>query len=353
MVSTPTGNERAAKAPHDFPRSGTGVAVIVQLGLERGLAVVDLLADTSLRADHLDDPGFTVTPTQELTVLRNLRRLLPDRAGLGLDLGRRYRLTTFGPLGYGCLTSATLGEAMLFALPYVDLTFGFCIPEVGFDGDQVTFSVRDDSLPPDLRDLLLERDITALLTFVGDLIPGGVLLTSLRLAIPRPDDSERYIRIWGIEPEFGASETSGRLPMAILGTPLPQADAVMHERCANQCRTIAALRRGETHNFIEQVRERLSTFDDGVPTIDELADEYHMSTRTLRRRLSTAGTSYRTLLSEVRKKTAVQLLSEGMQVGTVAHRLGYTDAASFIRAYTTWTGTTPHRSRDSPAHVPL
>ena len=67
-----------------------------------------------------------------------------------------------------------------------------------------------------------------------------------------------------------------------------------------------------------------------------------MSPRTLRRKLTEAGTSYRALQDEVRQALAEELLSTGaLTVSDVALRLGYAEAASFIRAFKRWTGRTP------------
>ncbi|MDF0587140.1 AraC family transcriptional regulator [Tsukamurella sp. 8F] len=319
--------------------------IVSQFAIDQGLAVADVLADTGLSADRFDDPDFGVTALQELTVLRNLRALQPEYTGLGLDLGRRYRLTSFGPLGYGCLTSPTLGDALTLGLTYIDLTFAFCVPDVAADEERFRVRIQDQYLPDDLRDLLIERDITALMSVVNDLLPGGIRPTVIHLPGPRPAHAGRLARAWRVEPEFDRSETYSELPIELLATPLPQADPAMHARCVAKCGILAAARRGDGAALADRIRERLSRFDRGVPTIDQVAQEWHMSSRTLRRRLTEAGTSFRELLSEARREAATRLLTEGVSVGGVAQRLGYAEAAPFIRAFKSWTGTTPTADR--------
>jgi AraC-like DNA-binding protein len=64
--------------------------------------------------------------------------------------------------------------------------------------------------------------------------------------------------------------------------------------------------------------------------------------RTLRRRLAAEGTSFQGLLDEVRISLARRLLATGsLDVGQVAHRLGYAEPASFIHAHRRWHGRTP------------
>ena len=67
------------------------------------------------------------------------------------------------------------------------------------------------------------------------------------------------------------------------------------------------------------------------PTIGGVAAGLGVSERTLRRRLASDGTSFQTLLDQVRSALARQLLDSGaLGVEEVAHRLGYSDASSFI-----------------------
>ena len=76
--------------------------------------------------------------------------------------------------------------------------------------------------------------------------------------------------------------------------------------------------------------------------IEAVAHEMGMSTRSLRRRLVEAGTSFRALREEVVSTLAVELLETGvLTVDDVAVRLGYAEASSFIHAFKRWTGQTP------------
>jgi AraC-like DNA-binding protein len=82
------------------------------------------------------------------------------------------------------------------------------------------------------------------------------------------------------------------------------------------------------------------------PTIERMADEMAMHARTLRRRLEAEGTTYRGLLTEVRKRLAIEYLRKTrMTTEEIASRLGYSDAANFRHAFSRWTGKTPHEYR--------
>jgi AraC-like DNA-binding protein len=107
------------------------------------------------------------------------------------------------------------------------------------------------------------------------------------------------------------------------------------------------------------VRERLIRVGGADTGMDAVARELNMSPRTLRRRLEEAGTSYRSLVDEVRETLAEELLDTGaLSVEDVAIRLGYAEASSFIYAFKRWKGITPaayarrHPVRRAPRALP-
>lgn len=326
----------------DFPRGIASVALLVRFGSDRGVSRDTLLSGTGLPPARLDDPAAQVDAHQELTVARNLVHALGDPPGLGLDAGVRYRVTTFGVFGFACISSPTLRDAITFALRYLDLSFIFCLPVVESRPDEMRFELRDDRLPHDVRRFLLERDVSAIHTVMHDLLPGGLTVRRLEFRFPEPPDPARYHEVFGFRPRFGAPAHLVAVDPASLRQPLPQASEHTVALCEAQCRDLVSRRRARS-GIAHQVRDKLIRVDGAVAMAD-VARELNMSTRTLRRRLEDAGTSFRGLLDEVRQALAEEMLATGaLSVEDVALRLGYAEASSFIYAFRRWTGTTPAR----------
>lgn len=81
-------------------------------------------------------------------------------------------------------------------------------------------------------------------------------------------------------------------------------------------------------------------------TIDEVAAQLSLSRRSLTRRLKAEGLRFRGLVEEARRRAAEQLLADkSISVDNVAPRVGYSDRASFIRAFKRWHGVTPAQWR--------
>ncbi|HNA51256.1 MAG TPA: helix-turn-helix transcriptional regulator, partial [Mycobacterium sp.] len=82
-----------------------------------------------------------------------------------------------------------------------------------------------------------------------------------------------------------------------------------------------------------------------IPSMAEVAGELCVTERTLHRRLTKEGTSFRALLDEVRATLAAELLDSGFTVEETAGRLGYSETAAFSRAYSRWNGHPPSRRK--------
>jgi len=93
-------------------------------------------------------------------------------------------------------------------------------------------------------------------------------------------------------------------------------------------------------NFVDRLRAYLINHPNpGRTDLAEVAQEFGVSVRSLRRRLTEAGTSYRTLFQDTQRQRACMLLSNpGLTVKAVACSVGYDDTSAFRRAFRRWTG---------------
>ena len=71
-----------------------------------------------------------------------------------------------------------------------------------------------------------------------------------------------------------------------------------------------------------------------------------MSARTFQRQLKVERTSFSDLLSDVRRSETLKRLKErNVTIAAIAIDLGYSDQATFTRAFRRWTGVPPSRFR--------
>ncbi|WP_017256033.1 AraC family transcriptional regulator [Pseudomonas tolaasii] len=113
---------------------------------------------------------------------------------------------------------------------------------------------------------------------------------------------------------------------------------------------VAALAEVTAPNTVsQQVKRALKhILASGRPEMVDVAREMGMSERTLQRRITEEGTSFRQLMLETRQEVVRHLLAEpSIEMDEIACLLGYEDTNSFYRAFRSWEGTTPARWRAS------
>ncbi len=101
------------------------------------------------------------------------------------------------------------------------------------------------------------------------------------------------------------------------------------------------------HSITEMVKWIMKrSLTGGCPRINTVASELGMGDRTLQRRLTDEGTSFKNLLTQVRHEQAREYLADlTLDIKEVAFLIGYEDQNSFYRAFRIWEGDTPSNWR--------
>ncbi|MCY1278592.1 putative HTH-type transcriptional regulator [compost metagenome] len=326
-------------------RSAISVQLLVQFGLDHGLAIDACLAGTGLDWRSLADPGAEVDAEQELQLLRNLVRHLGPRPGIGLALGRRYQLNSYGIWGFALLSSPTYRDAARLGLRYLDLTYAFHGMRLEEHGAEAHLLLDDDEVPEDLRAFLLERDLGGMLEVQRELFVRDLPTLRVELRLPAPADARLYVEEIGVLPLFDQPHNRCVFPRQLLDLPLAGANPQTAQLCELQCQQLLAKRR-QRDGLAGQVRGLLLERPGRLPDMERAAASLHMTSRTLRRRLDDEGTSFRLLQEEVRQTLAEELLALGsLTLEEIAERLGYSEVSNFIHAFKRWKGVTPRRYR--------
>ena len=80
----------------------------------------------------------------------------------------------------------------------------------------------------------------------------------------------------------------------------------------------------------------------GIPSISQLGEHLGMSNRTLTRRLSESGFTFRDLIKKTQQEISIDLLKNtSRSVGEIAFQTGFSEQSAFNRAFKNWTGQSP------------
>jgi AraC-like DNA-binding protein len=84
----------------------------------------------------------------------------------------------------------------------------------------------------------------------------------------------------------------------------------------------------------------------GKVTDQAIAEALYMHARSLQRKLKDEGTTFKTLLNDVRQELAYQYIRDSrLNVNEISFLLGFSDISSFSRAFKRWTGEPPSAYR--------
>jgi AraC-like DNA-binding protein len=166
------------------------------------------------------------------------------------------------------------------------------------------------------------------------------LATTFRHAAPV--DRTLHRAMFGDDVTFGGEHDSITVARTLADEPLASADAV-------------ALAAFDVHLALELAKRAQSTFAERVRAavveqikrgrfdIDAVARALACSRRTLQRRLTTRGTSFREVLDNARREVALEAISRGggRTVTDLTFLLGFSELSAFSRAFRRWTGKSP------------
>lgn len=310
------------------------------------LPIADCLAGTGLTEATLADADAEIWAHQEFTVVGNIVRRLGDRPGLGVDVGGFSTLGRLGVLGFAFLTSATVREGFERILPYQALLPSHVRFSLDTGGGRESVVADDRDIPAEIRPFVVERDLAGL----AAVLAGAGIPISVEWVETTLDDAraQRLAQNWSLGTDVRPNRPVNRI-VGVPGTldvPLPQSDPNTTRLFERQCRELLEGRLSRV-GVAGQVRSRILHDQKHFPSMQTIADELHLDPRTLRRKLTGEGTSYRDLIAQARRSRAEQLLAGQASIETIARQLGYAETASFTHAFTRWTGLPPSDFRRS------
>lgn len=166
-------------------------------------------------------------------------------------------------------------------------------------------------------------------------------LDSVAFPYPQPGHAAEYARVYTEHSTFGAPSLVARLDARLLGLPVRRTEADLAAFLEAAPGKISMLYRRDREMALA-VRQYLGASLKDAPGFAEVAAGLHLSSRSLHRRLSEEGTSFRRIRERLRRDQALQRLENTKQsVAAIAEALGYSEPSAFFRAFVGWTGVSP------------
>ena len=323
-----------------FRVSGSTFVKLEELGV-RASAV---LRRAGLPHGFIDQPRVLLK-TEELFALWRAIGEVSANPAIGLLLGTETKTERFHPIGLAALSTENFGSAIDQMARYKQLT---CPEEILQERDDEEWSIQfrwllaDEIEPPVLNECCF--------AWVLSIARHG---TGMRLSPLRVEFVQPRAQVKTMERHFACPVVCGAARNAIVfraadaQRPFVTRNAELLGMLAPQFEEELRQENGD-ENFIERVRVAIQQKLTGRrPTIEDIADALHISSRTLQRRLQDEGASFQRVLEEARHHLARHYLNNSvLELNEAAYLLGYEDSNSFVRAFRTWEGVPPARWRE-------
>lgn len=283
--------------------------------------------------------------TEELFALWRAIGEVSTNPMIGLLLGAEHKTERFSPVGLAALSTENFGAAVDRMARYKQLT---CPEKIlqEFDGDEWSIRFRWLLAGAPEPHALIECCFAWVLSIARH--GTGTRLSPLRVEFLEPRSHAKAIeRHLGCPVVCGASRNAIVFRPADAARPFVTRNAELLAMLAPQFEE-ELKQQGSGEKFIERVRVAIQEKLTGRrPTIEDVADALHVSSRTLQRRLQEDGSTFQGVLEDARHQLARHYLNNSvLELSETAYLLGYEDGNSFVRAFRTWEGVPPARWRE-------
>lgn len=309
-----------------------------------GASVEEWLRRSETLASELSDPDrFLPYPQVRRLVLAALA--IAREPALGLFIGERLVASTHGMVGAAAVNASTVAQALDIVEKYARLRSPLIAisHEIGPREGRVIFT---EAIPlGDIQRPLLEAIVLSVKNVLDEITMGTCEVRAVAFAFDKPDYAALAEDVFRCKVRYGQKWTGFSASPEVLELPLKLADPVAFDEAARICQRELE-RIAAQQSTGARVRRLLLEKQTGFPSLQVTARLFHMTPRTLHRRLVEEGTSYRELLESVRHTLAVEHIKSGhFSLEEIAYRLGYTDFANFRRAFKRWEGVAPSMYR--------
>lgn len=329
-----------------------GISLLVKLIEGYGVDALTILSAASIDPAQLNDPKATITQDQDVRFTRAMLSVISD-PDLGFHAGQCFRISAFGALGLAAASAEKVIDAIQFFLRYIQLSYThFDVSFFQVSGKAVLrFKDRYDL--QELRQFYLERDFSFVVVSTRDMFPRSLVGQKFKavhfdFSCPEWDGQTReahYELLYGCPVKFSMPHNEILFDEGYLGRPLPQSNPLTHKLLEAQCEAQKVETIGP-ESYTEKMRYLIRRCEGAIPSLEDMANEFNTTSRTLRRKLKTEGGSFQGLLSEELSRKAIYYLeTTTLTVEQIAFRLGYSESASFIHAFKRWTGKAPKAFR--------
>lgn len=294
----------------------------------------DILNDVEARIDELELERL-ISKAAEYTKDENF----------GLHQGELTEVADMGMLGYVMTHSETIARALQAYQRYnVILCSGYNLDWEELGEDVLLRFSKSNSAPMSRQ--CQDDMVSSVYHMMVRMSHRPIPVHELQFTYAAPVDLSVYVSMFGITPRFGGKETYLRMSREVLQYPILYSDPRLlkaFEPIAEELKNKLVRGKRLSDRVYQWMMSCLPAY---FPTLQQTAEAFRMSPRSLQVKLSEEGTSYNDLSAGVRMEMAKAHLNQNeYSISEIAYLLNYSEPSAFHSAFKKWTGLTPGQYR--------
>lgn len=299
----------------------------------------DALQEARIAPELLRQPTARVTASQFEALCSFAMQQLDDEA-LGW-FSRRLPWGSYGMLCRASLTSPNLGIALKRWCRHHRLLTDDIVFELAVDRELATLAIAENCKLHAMREFCLVTSLRYVHGFACWLIDSRISLVEVGFPFEQPPHGSVHAVLFPGPVRFGVQRAFMSFPARYLSLP-PRRDEAALRTMLQRALPLTVLQYRRDRLLASRVRTLLQDRPDQGHTAHELARALAVSVRTLHRQLQDEGTSLQMLKNQVRRDTAIRLLTRTTRpIKQIALDVGFRDEKAFSRAFRQWTGDAP------------
>jgi len=196
-----------------------------------------------------------------------------------------------------------------------------------------------------------ESSIVATLTVIHKLTGVDIRPLCVCFTHRAPDDITLYEEYFSCEVKFGQEYNRLIFRSEDLDTRSLKADNSINRFMIDRLTEKAGSTEVAANKLLNDTRALIKdALPSGIPFAADIGRHLGMSTRTLSRRLSEKGTTYRQLVQDTQESVSTDLIKNSSEsISEIAFQTGFSEQSAFNRAFKRWTGKSPLEYRKESA----
>jgi AraC-like DNA-binding protein len=305
-----------------------------------------LFAEIGIDHNVSFDPNARIMTTK-VQALWKLSVEATGDAGFGLTAVEQFQPAALHGLGFAWMASNNLRDALGRLARFSRFITPFLKTYLDERGNTVDMVMLGPEKWPDFVYAAGDWGMGIFLRMCQ--ITAGEHIVPVRVVLQRPIPpcSDRFNAFFAAPIEYGAPDNRLCFDPHLVNQPLMSSNPELAR--INDQTVIDYLARFDRSHITMKVRAHIiEQLPSGSPHQTSIADELHVSLRSLQRKLKDEGNTFKSLLEDTRRELAMQYIWEKHRsVGEIAYLLGFSEPGNFSRAFRRWTGCSPAEFRET------